>query len=188
MWTSKLLYLNVFFLLLCGCSATAPKSGSERVEEAEQIASVYMKSLFGGEIRAAAELTHPSNILGMHNSFHDEIKKQIAKGTEKPFLAGVNLTDNAATLLELSPIDLYVKILEAQRMKEPLFAREAMKHTIISVLDSRMVSTDTAEVRLQITNPTKNGTFTQKTVLLLSRHNDTWRTSTQTAIPRKRRT
>ena len=170
--SSRTLSLAAVGLVAFGVMAAV--AAQNAAPEAERVARVYMRAVFAGDIRTAANLTDPRTLERLRESFLAELVTVTDPETEKAVLSNLGL---AASTAELSTVDaktLYVARTEFEHRRNPqLF--EAMKNAHVEVLGSAPNPTGGVTVRFRITPPAGSGTSTQEPGLLMRQVLGDWK-------------
>lgn len=161
-------------LLIAGSFSISPvMAATNGIPDAEQVAVKYMIAFMHGDIRAAAQLTHPDVQMQLRQAVLDQMDKAKSEGKEHDALISLGFTEQPQQVRQMSPQELYVRFIEHDR-KIDSQNLEMMKRTSVVSAGSESLGVGRAKVVLAITSPTKAGSYTQQTALVLRTVGGKW--------------
>ncbi len=142
---------------------------------AEGVATSYMTAFFHGDMETAANLTHQDTLENLKRTYLLELDKAQSEDRIQQFLAKAGVKSDPNTLRQMSPHDLFVTLVGSNQKRASDATLQAMKHTVVKVERSELVSPNVASVHLKILIPKETGTVNQSGGLLLAKQGGIWR-------------
>ncbi len=158
-------YIHKLFLITIISCISPVMAASNSLQDAEQIAVKYMTAFIRGDTKAAAQLIHPDVQMQMRRALLEQLDKTKSEGKED---------DALISLRQMSPKELYIRVVEHDRKKIDAQTLEMMKQTSVISTGSASLGSGRAKVNLAITSPTKTGPHTQQTSLVLRAVGSGW--------------
>lgn len=171
--TSTKRHILTLFLITVSFCISPVMAATNGLQDAEQIAVKYMAAFMRGDIRAAAQLTHPDVQIQLRRAVLDQLDKAKSEGKEHDALISLGFTEQPQQVRQMSPQELYVRVIEHDR-KIDAKTLEMMKRTSVVSAGSESLGGGRAKVILAITSPAKTGSYTQQTTLVLRAVGSEW--------------
>jgi hypothetical protein len=161
-----------FLILSALLSSSLFASDSDSLKSAEIIAQEYLTAFYHGELKTAADLTHPEMLLKTKRDF---LKKAESGALDDSPFGEFVASKEFGELLSIPPGELFIKIQELSRSAAPPQATEAMKKARITVVSSESPSDSMVKVVLNVFVPTASGGREQNSPVYLRKFRDEYR-------------
>ena len=170
---TKLLGLTITIILIFSTLGTHAESAD--LADAEKTAWRYMTSMLRGDVEMSFSLMDPRVLDRRKADIVEAYKFAKKKGKADEFKASFTNIEDLDSALRLPAKQFLILLVTKDRENAPAEHLKAMRETIVNVIGSNRLDTETARVILEIIPPRLISDTPQKDGLILTLYLDQWK-------------
>ena len=121
---------GIVFFSLCIIVYANPADCQSDLSAAERVAGEYMTAFFQGDFERAASLTHPDTLATLKQNFLIQLEQAQREGRQSELLKEIGVKEDAGTLRNMNPHDLYVTLVKSSQKRGNSDAMKSMSKTM----------------------------------------------------------
>ena len=170
---AKLLPFSIALILTF--TAFAALGAADQLSEAERVAYRYMTALLHGDLEMSFSLMDPRVLHRRKADIVTAYKFAKKQGKADEFKARFKNIEDLDSILRLPAKQFFIMLVKKDRENAPAEHLKAMQETVVNVIGSSRIDTETARVILEIIPPKLISDTRQEDGLILTRYRGQWK-------------
>ncbi len=170
---AKLLPFSIALILTF--NAFAALRAADQLSEAERVAHRYMTALLHGDLEMSFSLMDPRVLDRRKADIVTAYKFAKKQGKADEFKARFKNIEDLDSILRLPAKQFFIMLVKKDRENAPAEHLKAMQETVVNVIGSSRIDTETARVILEIIPPKLISDTRQEDGLILTLYRGQWK-------------